>query len=405
MSMSDDEEISPVFEANRSAPNTPLLEDTAIEDGNRSDLKRADPKFYSAFLAVENAIEHGLHPQRIEQGSSGSYFCRDVSGDIVGVFKPKNEEPYGQLNPKWTKWLHKTCCPCCFGRSCLIPNQGYLSEAGASLVDSNLGLNVVPKTKVVRFASPSFYYSKFDRAAMRAKQGMSEHFPDLIGKHIKHGLPAKTGSFQLFVRGYKDAYVVLRNLERNPLGEAARKKLLSRFQRLVVLDYIIRNTDRGNDNWLLRHHVDGDTEDIELAAIDNGLGFPFKHPDNWRTYPFHWAWLPLAEEPFSHDIADEILPKLEDEDFVEELVDQLYVLFSQDAGFSKSLFEQQMGVMRGQVLNLKKALREGMKPVELVQMTPVKLVLHKVKTESALAKAHRKYSQIISNRIPLFKWC
>ena len=66
----------------------------------------------------------------------------------VGVFKPKDEEPYGQLNPKWTKWMHKLCCPCCFGRSCLVPNQGYLSEAGASVVDQKLLLNIVPKTKV-----------------------------------------------------------------------------------------------------------------------------------------------------------------------------------------------------------------------------------------------------------------
>ena len=67
---------------------------------------------------------------------------------IIGVFKPKDEEPYGHLNPKWTKWMHKLCCPCCFGRSCLVPNQGYLSEAGASLVDQKLQLNIVPKTKV-----------------------------------------------------------------------------------------------------------------------------------------------------------------------------------------------------------------------------------------------------------------
>ena len=66
----------------------------------------------------------------------------------IGVFKPKDEEPYGHLNPKWTKWMHKLCCPCCFGRSCLVPNQGYLSEAGASLVDQKLQLNIVPKTKV-----------------------------------------------------------------------------------------------------------------------------------------------------------------------------------------------------------------------------------------------------------------
>lgn len=29
-----------------------------------------------------------------------------------------------------------------------MPNQGYLSEAAASLVDTKLGLGVVPKTKV-----------------------------------------------------------------------------------------------------------------------------------------------------------------------------------------------------------------------------------------------------------------
>lgn len=25
------------------------------------------------------------------------------------------------------------------------------------------------------------------------------------------------------------------------------------FERLVILDYIIRNTDRGNDNWLIKY--------------------------------------------------------------------------------------------------------------------------------------------------------
>lgn len=75
------------------------------------------------------------------------FFCFSLQ-KIIGVFKPKDEEPYGKLNPKWTKWMHKLCCPCCFGRSCLVPNQGYLSEAGASLVDRKLQLNIVPNTKV-----------------------------------------------------------------------------------------------------------------------------------------------------------------------------------------------------------------------------------------------------------------
>lgn len=83
--------------------------------------------------------------------SFSAYTSPSLDQDIIGVFKPKDEEPYGHLNPKWTKWVHKLCCPCCFGRSCLVPNQGYLSEAGASIVDEKLELGVVPKTK----ASPS----------------------------------------------------------------------------------------------------------------------------------------------------------------------------------------------------------------------------------------------------------
>ena len=67
----------------------------------------------------------------------------------VGVFKPRDEEPYGASNPKWTKWLQKHCCPCTFGRGCLVPNLGYLSEAGASIVDEKLNLGIVPTTKVI----------------------------------------------------------------------------------------------------------------------------------------------------------------------------------------------------------------------------------------------------------------
>lgn len=65
-----------------------------------------------------------------------------------------------------------------------------------------------------------------------------------------------------------------------------------------MLDYIIRNTDRGNDNWLLRYikGKEGEEESsISVAAIDNGLAFPIKHPDSWRAYPYHWAWLPCAK--------------------------------------------------------------------------------------------------------------
>ena len=70
------------------------------------------------------------------------------------MFKPKDEEPYGSNNPKWCKWIQKTLCPCTFGRSCLLLNKGFLSEAGAYLVDVHLGLHVVPPTYIVKLAAP-----------------------------------------------------------------------------------------------------------------------------------------------------------------------------------------------------------------------------------------------------------
>ncbi|GFS10075.1 phosphatidylinositol 4-kinase type 2 [Elysia marginata] len=150
-----------------------------------------DPDFAALVRDVEVALDSGVKPQLSPKGTSGCYFVKDKKEKIIAVFKPKDEEPYGKLNPKWTKWMHKLCCPCCFGRSCLVPNQGYLSEAGASLVDEKLGLGVVPKTKVVRLASETFNYSAIDRAKARTKRNIYNRVP-IVGKHFNRiGLPPK----------------------------------------------------------------------------------------------------------------------------------------------------------------------------------------------------------------------
>lgn len=134
-------------------------------------------------------------------------------------------------------------------------------------------------------------------------------------------------------------------------------KFQLQFERLVVLDYIIRNTDRGNDNWLIKYEQPRITPtpsngsgaappsaseplidntdwnlvqlpEISIAAIDNGLAFPYKHPDSWRAYPYHWAWLPQAKVPFSRETRELVLPLLSDMNFVQDLCDDLHLLFS-----------------------------------------------------------------------------
>lgn len=437
---------------------------------------------------VKYAISLNIQPQRIQQGSSGSYFCRNRHGQIVGVFKPKNEEPYGKLNPKWTKWLHKTCCPCCFGRSCLIPNLGYISEAAASVVDRALSLNIVPRTEIVSLASPAFYYSYLDKSAAHRNPGL---------------LPPKLGSFQLFMHGYIDATKFLRDgpvmlrdgrLPRDPVSGALDHRLQQHFQQdfenLAILDFVIRNTDRGLDNWMVRfeesemQEVDSAMSDaqssarestlpnavsdqasdmnrsptsyvyspstytadvrtiastdavksvaevsirsgggpftstymgaqsaanvsvtpgnrlslivpnkesntmsastsdnnmasigsmsgsqkdivllsqpsIHIAAIDNGLAFPFKHPDQWRSYPFGWASLPAAKVPFTKTTRDRLMPILTSRRWWEDLIHELRTVFEMDVDFDEKLFRRQVAVMKGQVYNLVHVLQTG----------------------------------------------
>jgi len=421
-----------------SSEQSPLLKTTDSESEGALFSHEADPEFVKVLRVTEEAIYMGILPERIYQGSSGSYFVKDKTKKIIGVFKPKNEEPYGHLNPKWTKWMHKTCCPCCFGRSCLIPNQGYMSEAGASLVDETLGLNIVPKTRIVRLASPTFNYTAYDRAKARSKQFATERFPDSIGKHMRAGLPPKIGSYQMFIEGYKDAEYYLRKFETEPPNKECLLEFQFLFEKLVCLDYIIRNTDRGNDNWLIRYDTspivesastcvehdkldecekstEGDCETAEnwslvgspkifVGAIDNGLAFPMKHPDSWRLYPYHWAWLPYAKVPFSNRIADLVLPRLSDMNFVQGLIDDLYQLFSEDKGFDLGNFEKQMAVMRGQILNLNQALRDRKTPAQLVQMPPVYVQRRRTNSDSRDGRGH-SFVQSFHDKIPFFSWC
>ncbi|CAL8087390.1 unnamed protein product [Calicophoron daubneyi] len=401
--LSGDNEIRPENQAEEN-----LSPSSVILQWSRASNYSPDPAYTDAIKNSVYAIDHGVKPERIYQGSSGSYFVKDINGNTIGVFKPKDEEPYGNLNPKWTKWMHKHCCPCCFGRSCLVPNQGYISEAGASLVDERLRLNIVPKTQVVRLTSDTFNYSAVDRAKARTKQHVASRFPE-IGRHFHRlGLPPKIGSFQLFVDSCHSADYWLRRFDNEALPQQTSKEFQFEFEKLVVLDYVIRNTDRGNDNWLIRYQQSDVTEEpedkppdewgmvkmpkIEIYAIDNGLAFPYKHPDEWRAYPFHWAWLPMAKQPFSDLIKNAVLPLLTDTNFVNNLVLDLFELFKLDPGFDKSTFEKQMSVLRGQIINLTAALRDSKSPYDLVRMPVLTLERHDGKRRLRPRWPHQRFA-------------
>lgn len=270
----------------------------------------------------------------------------------------------------------------------LIPNLSYVSEAAAYVLDHQLRTNLVPYTDVVWLSSKSFHYPFWDRRSFYRK---------------KKQLPAKPGSFQVFLKGFKDANVFLREhpwpdqywagfrtketTHRNRKRrwnescrpstsgspedgdssgdeaadatqdaggppqfvwtESIKQSFREELEKLVILDYIMRNTDRGLDNWMIKVdweagkvsvvsdavHLDMRTSDhndddessrprpvqqeqmprsktsasypyrsqrpmkassgkkipaqepaISIGAIDNSLSWPWKHPDAWRRY-------------------------------------------------------------------------------------------------------------------------
>ncbi|GAA6005986.1 1-phosphatidylinositol 4-kinase LSB6 [Rhodotorula paludigena] len=389
---------------------------------------------------VRCAITAVVHPRLNSKGSSGSYFARDRDGHTVGIFKPADEEPYGTLNPKFTKWVHRQflsrIIP--FGRACLIPGLSYLSESAASILDRHLGTNIVPRTEVAALSSTAFYYAwaERERAARTAEP-----------------LRAKEGSFQVFLKGFTDASAFFRrhpfpgrpvnpstrNQKRNTQpkrhhrrgcftltllclcgstgaerddddgddGEA--KRQLSRsemyitasqpaardgmalledgfewteemmrsfreeLEKLVVLDFLMRNTDRGLDNFMLHPcacSADGSpaAPHMHVAAIDNSLAFPHQHPLGWRVFTYGWLFLPLSliGQPWSASTRQRFLHKLEDPTWWVSLKRELKTEFSKDAAFREEMFERQWAVVKGQGYNLAQSLRaseEG--PVEL----------------------------------------
>ena len=59
---------------------TPLLGRIDSEYGHIENNFPDDPEFSQVIRTTETAIEHGIFPERIYQGSSGSYFVKNLEG-------------------------------------------------------------------------------------------------------------------------------------------------------------------------------------------------------------------------------------------------------------------------------------------------------------------------------------
>lgn len=304
-------------------------------------------------------------------------------------------------------------------------------------MDDRLGLNLVPKTRLVGLVSTSFHYLYKDRKNW-----------ERFGKP----LPIKVGSLQQFLHGYENASRFFqrhtlpgrpRDLMEQDLSEEQEAHRLSRrkqgarlrmffialkrlflcrygpgpygsdepsgqdndspcqvgsaeypraemrlpepsfqwnedtfydlrmeLEKLILLDILMRNTDRGLDNFMIRYNPSPSAGEgrIKIGAIDNSLSFPHQHPQGLRDYPYGWLYLPagLIGQPFSVQTRQLFLPKLTDPVWWAGTIEGLRRIFSQDIHFNERIFQNQMDLMRGQGWNIVQSLltpQDG--PIEL----------------------------------------
>lgn len=79
---------------------------------------------------------------------------------------------------------------------------------------------------------------------------------------------------------------------------------------------------------------------IHIAAIDNSLSFPHEHPKGWRSYTYGWLYLPVTiiGRPFSQKTRDHFLPLLTSKEWWAETTFELRKLFAVDPDFHPKMF-------------------------------------------------------------------
>ncbi|CAG9460577.1 unnamed protein product [Pedinophyceae sp. YPF-701] len=234
------------FRQSGAAGTTPPL-DTTLHPLNR------------AWREAQMGLDSGWRPELTPAGTGGTYFLSNASGQRVAVFKPMDEEPNAEANPKGWSMVPAgeggSGSPTQALRLGLEVGQGALREVAAYLLDHNT-FSDVPATHMVEYVS-------------RANGGGGGG-----------ALVRKVGSLQEYAEHDGDC---------EEWGSGAVST--AEVHKIAVLDMRLANTDRNASNVLIRRLPSGQQE---LIPIDHGYCLPACFQD----INFEWVWWPQAEQPF-----------------------------------------------------------------------------------------------------------
>lgn len=254
----------------------------------------------------------GFKPSLAPDGSGGSYFLNDARKKRVGVFKPADEEPFAENNPRGyvphtpvsingahggsnSEWL----------RQGIRPGELCLREVAAFLLDHD-GFSGVPMTTLAEARHPALHTAGAHWTVAEGGAGVGFHSPLLvnstnsptpltpgIGASSSQELAKKVGSFQEYVH----AECSMDDLSPSKIS-------VDEVHKIAILDIRLMNADRNVAN-ILCQRIPEDPDHFRLVPIDHGYSLRSKCDVAW----FDWCWLdwPQMKEPLSKASKDYVL--------------------------------------------------------------------------------------------------
>ena len=210
----------------------------------------------------------GLKPEFVLDGSGGTYFLHDAKKSKIAVFKPADEEPYAENNPRgYIRQAGQNISL----REGVVPGEACMREVAAFLLDHD-GFSGVPMTTLAEARHPAF---NNNGSRLKVAEGGAS-----IGSHsISPGSPSssskskKVGSFQEFV--YCEC----------TMDDISPSKLsVDEVHKIAILDIRTMNADRNSANLLVRRRRDNS---LELVPIDHGFCLRSVADVSWMD----WCWL------------------------------------------------------------------------------------------------------------------
>jgi len=250
--------------------SVPMQKIRLVHETDRTHLD----KDFIALLESANAGLEEWTPELVGEGEGGTYFMRNLKGDIVGVFKPEDEDPQSPSNPK--------------------KNKKVRDEDGDDR-DEDRDDDSDESQEKLRTTIPLGTTALREVAAYRLDRGLAG-VPVTVLVEVddwRENGKKKIGSFQKFV----------------PKGAASwdlgpSKYSIADTHKIGILDLRMHNTDRHGGNMLAvalpQKGIEGNTHG--LVPIDHGYCFPTSMSEG----SFEWFYWPQAKKPFSSEMLEYI---------------------------------------------------------------------------------------------------